>query len=106
MICEPSPTGLNGSGRTPSGQFAAGNKYARGNPFARKAQQLRSALFRAVSVTDLRAIVKALVNDAKAGDVQAARLVLGYTLGDPQPFDLLERIERLESLETGRGGFD
>ena len=96
MVCEPSPAGPNGSGRTPSGRFKPGNKYGRGNPFARKAQQLRSALFRTVTVADLRAIVKALVTSAKTGDVQSARLVLAYTLGDPQPFDLVERIEALE----------
>jgi hypothetical protein len=98
---QPSTTAANGD-RGPGGKFAPGNKAAKGNPFARKAAQLRSALFRAVSATDLRAIVKSLVADAKTGDTTAAKLVLAYTLGDPQPADLISRLENLEAALEGR----
>lgn len=85
-----------GDGRTASGRFAPGNKLGRGNPFARQAQRLRSALFAAVSEEDLRDVVQALVAQAKQGNVQAAREVLERTLGKPEAFDVLERMEVLE----------
>jgi hypothetical protein len=80
------------------GRFLPGNKAGRGNPTNRKAQQLREALLRSVSVSDLRAIVKRLVEQAKAGDVAAAKIVFDRTLGPPVAIDLLERLEQLEQL--------
>jgi class 3 adenylate cyclase len=54
-------------------------------------------------VGDLREIARKLVELAKAGDVAAAKVVLDRTLGPPVEWDLLERLERLESLLGGRG---
>jgi ribosomal protein L17 len=51
-----------------------------------------------VGAGDLRAIVKAMIVNAKGGDVQSARLVLAYTLGEPVPCDILERLENLEAM--------
>jgi len=83
-------------GRGPGGRFGKGNRLAVGNPFARKVNMLRSAMLRAVSTTDMKAIVAKLVTDAKAGNVQAAKEVLERTLGRPQELDLMERLEKLE----------
>ena len=58
----PSPAGSNGSGRTPFGQFLPGNKYGKGNPLARKAQQLRVALSRAATVADVKAIARKMID--------------------------------------------
>ncbi len=49
---------------------------------------LRSALLDAISPEDVRAIVTQLVQQAKQGDVQAAREVLDRALGKPtQPIE-------------------
>jgi hypothetical protein len=59
-------------------------------------------MFRAVKVGDVKAIIGAMIDKAKGGDVAAAKLVLQYTMGEPQPFDLIERLEQLEAAEFGR----
>lgn len=74
MDTPPSPTGPIGRG--PKGQFAPGNRAARGNPHARQVARLRAALLRAVKPHDLADIAKALLGKAKAGDVGAARELL------------------------------
>ena len=96
MSPSPSPTGSNG--REPTGRFAAGNNIATGNPHAKRIGLLRSALLEAVTVEDMTQVVEKLLEQAKAGDIQAAREVLLRTLGRPTEADLLERLERLEEL--------
>ncbi|MCA9233553.1 MAG: hypothetical protein KDA57_23135, partial [Planctomycetales bacterium] len=75
----PSPADSNGRSKT--GRFAPGNKFGKGNPLAKRAQKLRSALFAAVSEEDIEAIVAKLVAAAKNGDTIAAREVLDRTVG-------------------------
>jgi len=77
----PSPNGSNG--RCSNGQFAKGNHGGPGNPFAQRAAELRSAMFDAVTVDDLKGIVTKLVKLAQAGDVTAAKLILDRTIGKP-----------------------
>ena len=79
MSASPSTNGSNGRGS--GGRFAKGNAGGPGNPHARKVAQLRSTLLRAISSGDLRAVVKKLLDQAKAGDVQAAKLVIERCLG-------------------------
>ena len=100
MSVSPSTNGSNGRGT--GGRFAKGNAGGPGNPHARKVAQLRAALFRAVSTTDLREVTKRLVTEAKSGDTAATRLLLSYVLGEPQPYDFLERLEQLEATLAGR----
>jgi hypothetical protein len=101
----PSTTASNG--RTEGGRFGPGNKYARGNPHARRVARLRAELLRAVTPADLRDVALALLNQAKAGDVAAAKELLQRLLGPPVELDLLERLETLEQHMTavaeGRG---
>src|SRR5687768_17027406 len=94
----PSPTGSNGRGE--GGRFGTGNKYARGNPHARRVARLRAELLRAVTPADLRDVVLALLNQAKAGDVAAAKELLQRLLGPPVELDLPERLETLEQHMT------
>ena len=68
-----------------------------GNPFARAVGRLRAALIAAVSDEDIGEIVHALVTEAKAGNVMAAREVLDRCLGRPVEADLLVRLEELEA---------
>lgn len=70
-------------GRDAGGRFVAGNRAARGNPHARRVALLRSALLREVGTDDLRAVMRAMVDAAKGGDVQAAGLILQHTIGRP-----------------------
>ena len=99
MISEtPIPADDNGQVRDASGRFASGNKFGKGNPLNKRVGQLRSALIRAVTTDDLRAIIAKLIELAKAGDVIAAREVLDRTLGKPVECDLLERLAELEAV--------
>ncbi len=85
------------AGKDPTtGRFLPGNHLGRGSPLAGQAAKLRAALFHAVSTGDIKEVVGALIDKAKGGDVAAAKLVLQYTLGDPQSLDLVEKIERME----------
>ena len=82
-----------------AGRFTAGNTAATGNPHARRVGRLRSLLLEAVSEDDLRAIVAAMIEKAKGGDLAAAREVLDRCVGkagkieraDPDRLDLDER---------------
>ena len=94
MIRPPSTTGDNG--RSAGGRFGPGNKYALGNPHARRVARLRAELLRAVQPEDLREVVGALLTQAKSGDVAAAKELLQRLLGPPVELDLLERLEALE----------
>ena len=72
-----------GNGRDGQGRFAPGNPGGPGNPYVKRAAEIRAAMIEAVSEDDLRAIVRALVKKAKAGDTVAAREVLDRLIGKP-----------------------
>ncbi len=74
-------------GRDGHGRFAKGNRISRGNPLARRVARLRAALVRAVTPEDIAAVVAALVEKARSGDVAAARELLDRTLGKPDALD-------------------
>jgi hypothetical protein len=97
MSESPLPNGGNGQRQT-GGRFAPGNPGGPGNPYARQVAALRAALLNAVTPDDMAAIVARLIADAKAGSVASAREVIERTLGKPQEADLIERIERIETL--------
>ena len=88
----------NGKRKT-NGQFDAGNKYGKGNPYAQKVAQLRTAMIQAITTEDIQEMIKALVNNAKAGCIPSIKILLSYLVGaTPQPCnpDHLE----IEELET------
>ena len=91
----------DGDGRGPRGRFGRGNQFGKANPHARKAQQLRGAVMRAVTTGELRTIIKALVTAAAGGDVAAAKVVLERSLGQPVAWDFEERLARVESILQG-----
>ena len=91
----PSANGPNG-GRDANGRFAPGNKGGPGNPEAARVARIRSALLRAANLKDVRAIIKSLIEQAKGGDVAAAKLLFDRILGRPIELDILERLEALE----------
>lgn len=83
---------------TTTGRFAKGWRGGKGNPLAGKVAKLRAAMINAVSASDLRDVIRAMIAQAKAGDVAAARELLDRLLGKPVEMDLLERLDELESL--------
>jgi hypothetical protein len=97
----PSPNRANG--RTTGGRFAKGNPGGPGNPNAKKVAELRSTLLGAVSLDDMRAVVKKLVAQAKAGDVAASKVVLERLLGQPLAIDIEQRLDELESRLQQQG---
>jgi hypothetical protein len=93
---EPSPSANGANGRDQRGRFAKGNAGGPGNPFARRTAQMRRALTMAVSEEDIAAVAAQMLEQAKAGDVAAAKLLLGYVIGQPAPVvdpDTLDRQE-------------
>ena len=95
MSRAPSPTGPNGghhvssTGRDAKGRFAPGNKAAKGNPHAKRVQDIRAAMLDTVTYKDVCDIVRSLIDKAKGGDVQAAREVLDRSLGKvKQPMEM------------------
>ncbi|MEI8194764.1 MAG: hypothetical protein WCI73_02525 [Phycisphaerae bacterium] len=94
-MSEPSPKGENG--RAGNGRFAQGWKGGPGNPHARRVAKLRSAMLRAVTSADVRAIILRLLESAKAGDVSAAKELLTRCLGPAEAIDVLQRLESLEA---------
>jgi hypothetical protein len=92
----PSPSANGANGRDQRGRFTKGNPGGPGNPFARRTAQLRRALSMAVSEEDIAVVARQLLEKAKAGDVAAAKLLLGYVVGQPAPVvdpDTLDRQE-------------
>jgi len=90
------PSNSVGDGRNENGKFTKGNKFARGNPLAQRVQKLRSALLQAVTPADIKAVVKVLLSQAKAGDIVACRELLDRTLGKSIEADLLDKIQEIE----------
>ncbi len=76
-----------------NGRFAVGNPGGPGNPFARQVAGLRQALLNGVTADDLQCVARKLVELAKDGNVQAAKLLLSYTIGKPQPAPEPDRMD-------------
>jgi hypothetical protein len=90
----PAPPPANG--RDADGRFTRGNPGGPGNPFARRVAALRQALLRTVTDEDVQDLAARLLESARAGDMAAMKLLLGYVLGrpaevvDPDTLDLKE----------------
>lgn len=63
------------------GKFAKGNKGGPGNPYAKKAHELKVAAYAAVTGEDMTAIVRKAVEQAKKGDKAAREWVTDRLLG-------------------------
>ena len=92
----PSTNGPNG-GRDNHGRFVPGCAGGPGNPLAARVAKLRAAALAAVTASDVRAILRKLVNLAKGGDVQAAKEVLQRTLGPCEAADALQELAELRA---------
>ncbi len=66
--------------------FKPGNTFGKGNPLAKKQAEFRRMFHEAVTADDLRAVARAMIDEAIDGDPTAARLVLEYTAGKPAAY--------------------
>ena len=97
------PSTNGDSGRSDNGRFAPGNKIGRGNPFNKRAMELRSALLETVTPEAVKRIVASMVTAAENGDTVAAREILNRVIGTPSPCDVLARLETLEAAIAEKG---
>jgi hypothetical protein len=88
----------NGGGDHDSrGRFAAGNKAGKGNPHHRRVAELRAKMLERVTPDDLSAVVEALVNKAKAGDMAAIKPLRDRVFGRIADHDAAAAEDRAES---------
>ncbi len=78
-------------------RFKKGNKFGRGNPFARKSSEIRAAMYRAASPEVTVEIMEKVVAMSKQGDIAAIKEYFSRLLGPSVAVDIIERIEKLES---------
>ena len=82
--------------RMPDGRFARNNPGGPGNPHARHCARMLALLRASISDDEMVAIIRALVTQARAGDVSAAKLLMSYNLGKPAPAPNPDEIDRDE----------
>ena len=87
------PPGDGQNGRDGRGRFTPGNKGGPGNPFARRTARLRSLLLEAVTDEDMQLMAQKLVEQAKAGDLAAMKLLFSYVIGKPIPCADPDRVD-------------
>ncbi len=96
MKAEQTTSAETSTGRDEKGQFVPGNPGGPGNPFARQVAALRKALVDAVTPRDIQEVAAALIARAKEGNVQAAKLLLSYAIGKPEPAPQPDRMDAHE----------
>jgi hypothetical protein len=73
------------NGRGSNGRFLPGNPGGPGNPYVKQVAALKAALYESLTTDDIRAVMWKMREEALAGDVAAARLLLEYAIGKPLP---------------------
>jgi len=76
-----------------TGRFVRGNRAACGNAFARQVAERRKAILAAVSAEDIGRVAKKLCEMAVGGDVPAAKVLLTFVCGKPQPAPDVDRLD-------------
>src|SRR5947208_13705429 len=77
------PSAPAGNGRDARGRFTGGNKFGPGNPFARQTARLRQVLLEVVTPEEMRQVALGLLEQAKAGNLAAPKLLWQSTVGKP-----------------------
>lgn len=96
----PNETPIVPSGsRDAAGKFLPGNKLAAGNPMNMKMSRLRAGLLSAIEEADISAVIRKLVEQAKSGDVSAAKVLLERIFGRPHLSITVERDKDGDTLE-------
>lgn len=91
------------SDRDQRGRFSKGNRGGPGNPAIRRIAALRDAQAKAITPAKLTAVLNKLYRLSLAGDVAACREYLQRATGPAVAVDVLERIERIETLLSEQG---
>jgi len=68
-----------------TGRFVRGNRAACGNAFGRQVAERRRAIVAAVSAEDVGRVARKLYDLSLGGDVAAAKVLLTFVVGRPQP---------------------
>jgi hypothetical protein len=71
-------------GRARDGKFSTGNRLSKGNSAHRKMAELRRALFAGLDEGRMRTLGEKLFAMAAAGDLEAMKVLLAYSIGKPQ----------------------
>jgi hypothetical protein len=79
----PSTNGGDGGKDPVTGRFVAGNRLSRGNPHFRTLAANRSAILKVVGPEQVEQLTRALLCRALDGDLDAARVLLSYSVGRP-----------------------
>ena len=85
----PSPNGE----RDANGRFAKGNLGGPGNPFARQVAELRQAFLDRIDKEKIGKLMDRMYDLAMEGNMQAAKLILSYTIGKPVPMTNPDRVD-------------
>ena len=101
ILTVPSPAGAITSDRDPKGRWQSGNGAGRGNPLAKQVQAIRVALVSAVTPADIQAVVQRLLQQAKEGDVVAAKIIFERTAGPAAALAFDLRLTELENRVLG-----
>jgi hypothetical protein len=81
---EAAPSATAPDGRDRRGRFGPGNKFSKGNPFARRQTELRAVLLVYLTPAKMQRVVKKLYELAQYGNLEAIRLLFLYALGAPR----------------------
>ena len=79
--------------RDDKGQWAFNNIGGPGNPFARQVAALRKTILNTVKPENMERITNRLMQMAEEGNLQAAKLLLAYAIGKPQPAPSPDRLD-------------
>jgi hypothetical protein len=87
---------------TGKGKFRKGHtRPGPGNPHAKASNRFKAAIMGAVTEEDVQEVIRTLVREARAGNVQAARELLDRLIGKPETgTDLADKVEVLEAILT------
>ena len=80
-------------GRGADGRFVAGNRCGHGNAFGRQVAERRKAVLAAVTAEDIGRVARKLYEQALAGDVPAAKVLLAHVCGKPLPAPNPDRVD-------------
>lgn len=72
--------------RDSKGRFKPGWRGGTGRPLSHRAKMLK-LIEKSITPDQVLACLKSLAESAASGDVQAARLLLEYSVGKPRPLD-------------------
>jgi hypothetical protein len=80
ITTKPVANGSDGKDKL-TGRFMPGNKFGKGDPFAKRVSEYRGILMQTVTRKRMKSIILALAKSASRGDVCAAKVLLDRCLG-------------------------